>query len=88
MLLIACAFLLEACIKDTVASHTYISLIGKHDMAWTYAVATGCQQDGFKVPLAEWQKKDSDILRLEARLRSFIYESSSNFVEVSGVTVL
>lgn len=29
MLLIVCAFLLEACIKDIVASHTYISLIGK-----------------------------------------------------------
>ena len=53
MLLIVCAFLLEACIKDIVASHTYISLIGKHDTAWMYFVATGCQQDRFKVPLAE-----------------------------------
>lgn len=61
MLSIVCAFLLEAGIKDIVASHTYISLIGKHNMVWMYIVAMGCQQDRFKVLLAEWPKKDSDV---------------------------
>jgi len=74
--------------KGIVASHTYISLIGKLDTAWMCVVATRCQQDRFKVLLADGQKKDSDSLRLEARFGSFTYESSSNFVEVSSVTVL
>lgn len=53
MLLIVCTFLLEACILDTVVSHSYVSLIGKYSIGWIYFVATGRQQDRFKVPLAE-----------------------------------
>lgn len=53
MLLIVCTFLLEACIQDTVASHSYVSLIGKHSTGWIYFVATGREQDRLKVTLAE-----------------------------------